>query len=365
LSTPQTQIGRYRLDSVIGSGGMAVVHLGYDSRLGRPVAVKLLADNLAARPDFRRRFLREARLAAALSHPNIVQVYDTGEDGDGRPYIVMEYVEGESLAAMLARERRLAAARVSAVALDCCAGLGYAHAAGLVHRDIKPHNLLVGTDGAVKIADFGVARSLDGESLTVDGSVLGTAGYLAPEQARGEPVTAAADIYALGATLWQLLTGVAPTAGAAPRPTAPPDVPEPMAAALTACLDPEPLRRPSAEGLAAALTGAEVAATRVMDADPATAPTRVLDDGTVAPSPRIVRRQDPRRTAIAAAIVALLLAVAVIAIVAGRSGGGAGNAGAGHRPAAHKRAVAPPVPGADTSQSAQNLAAWIRDHSGG
>src|SRR5262245_32596888 len=121
---------------------MAVVQLGYDVRLGRPVAVKLLADNLAAQPDFRRRFVREARLAAALSQPNIVQVYDAGEE-DGRPYIVMEYVDGETLAAVLERERRLPSARVCAVALDCCAGLGHAHAAGLVHRDIKPQNLLV------------------------------------------------------------------------------------------------------------------------------------------------------------------------------------------------------------------------------
>src|SRR5262249_34339161 len=153
--------------------------------------------------DFRERFVREARLAAGLSHPNIVQVYDTGEDDDGRPFIVMEFVDGESLVETLRRETRVAPVRVVEIGLDCCAGLGYAHGAGLVHRDIKPHNLLADPRGRIKIADFGIARSLGGAALTMTGGVVGTANYLAPEQARGEQVTTAADMYALGVTLYQ------------------------------------------------------------------------------------------------------------------------------------------------------------------
>ena len=224
---------------------MAVVHLGYDSRLGRPVAVKLLADNLAARPTFAAASCVRRGWRRGSATPTSSRCTTPARTATAGPTSSWSTSRASRWPQMLARERRLAPARVSAVALDCCAGLGYAHAAGLVHRDIKPHNLLVGTDGAVKIADFGVARSLDGESLTVTGSVLGTAGYLAPEQARGEPVTAAADIYALGATLWQLLTGVAPTAGAAPRPAAPPDVPEPMARRCR----PLPRSRPAAAAL--------------------------------------------------------------------------------------------------------------------
>ena len=192
---------------------MAVVYLGYDAELQRPVAVKLLADNLAQDEEFRVRFLREARMAARLSHANIVQVFDIGQDDQQRPFIVMEYVEGQTLADALAREGHLAAERVVEIGLQCCAGLAYAHTAGLIHRDIKPPNLLVATDGTVKLADFGVARKLDQTHITQTGSILGTARYLAPEQAAGKRVTAAADIYSLGVVLYELLTGQTPYDG--------------------------------------------------------------------------------------------------------------------------------------------------------
>jgi len=153
---------------------MAVVYRARDEELDRIVAIKLLADNLAGEPGFRRRFLREARLAARLQHPNIVQIYDTGER-DGQPFIVMEYVAGESLAERLGREGKLAPADAVTLALQICAGLEHAHQAGLVHRDVKPHNLLLGADGTAKITDFGIARSSHGTRLTEIGSVLGTA----------------------------------------------------------------------------------------------------------------------------------------------------------------------------------------------
>ena len=186
MSTPRTGLGRFRVDGTLGRGGMAVVYLGYDAELHRPVAIKLLADNLAQDAEFRARFLREARMAARLSHANIVQVFDIGQDDHARPFIVMEYVEGETLAETLAREGRLAVDRVVEIGLQCCAGLAYAHTAGLIHRDVKPANLLVATDGTVKLADFGVARALDQTHITQTGSILGTTRYLAPEQAAGQ-----------------------------------------------------------------------------------------------------------------------------------------------------------------------------------
>ena len=185
---------------------MATVDLVHDVELDRPVALKRLAENLARDEELRRRFLREARLAARLAHPNVVRVFDVGEDG-GRPFIAMEYVEGETLAELVARRGPAAGAEAATLGVQICAGLAAAHAAGLVHRDVKPQNLLLGTDGVLKLGDFGIAVGHEGTRLTLAGTVLGTVGYLAPEQARGEQVTAAADIYAVGAVLYELLTG--------------------------------------------------------------------------------------------------------------------------------------------------------------
>src|SRR5215210_1603593 len=181
---------------------MATVELARDEQLDRLVAIKRLSPTLTGDQVFRERFLREARVAAGLSHPNIVGVFDVGED-DGVPYIVMEYVDGETLAELMRREGPLDPDRAVDLVLQVCAGLEHAHAAGLVHRDIKPQNLLVRSDDAVKIADFGIARPLDGTQLTQAGTVLGTAAYLSPEQALGERVAAAADIYSLGAVAYE------------------------------------------------------------------------------------------------------------------------------------------------------------------
>jgi tRNA A-37 threonylcarbamoyl transferase component Bud32 len=198
--------GRYEVVRPLGHGAMATVDLAHDVELDRPVALKRLAENFARDDGLRRRFVREARLAARLAHPHVVRVFDVGED-DGRPFIAMEYVEGETLADLVARRGPLPAAEAARLGMHMCAGLAAAHAAGLVHRDVKPQNLLLGTDGALKLGDFGIAAGHEGTRLTVAGTVLGTAGYLAPEQARGEQVTAAADIYAVGAVLYELLTG--------------------------------------------------------------------------------------------------------------------------------------------------------------
>src|SRR5439155_12803791 len=159
MSTDSLVGGRYRLERLLGDGGMASVHLARDEELDRPVAVKSLRAGLASDETFRERFIREARLAAGLSHPNVVQVFDAGRDEAGHPYIVMECVEGETLAAELARRGRLPLERTLSLGRQACAGLAHAHEAGLVHRDVKPHNLLVRPDGVLKVADFGIARA--------------------------------------------------------------------------------------------------------------------------------------------------------------------------------------------------------------
>ena len=202
---------RYVTERTLGRGGMATVELARDEQLGRKVAIKRLFGSLSGDEDFRERFLREGRMAARLSHPNIVGVHDVGEE-DGVPYIVMEHVEGETLADLIARKAPLDPDRAVDLVLQICAGLEHAHAAGLVHRDIKPQNLLVRSDDTVKIADFGIARPLDGTQMTQAGTVLGTAAYLAPEQALGERVTGAADIYSLGCVLYECITGATPFA---------------------------------------------------------------------------------------------------------------------------------------------------------
>ncbi|MDX6544347.1 MAG: eukaryotic-like serine/threonine-protein kinase [Gaiellales bacterium] len=373
MSTVRADIGRYRIDRVLGRGGMALVYLGHDANLGRAVAIKLLADNLAGDESFRARFLREARMAAGLSHVNIVHVYDVGQDEDERPYIVMEFVDGESLAETIARERTLDPARVRRIALDCCAGLQHAHAAGLVHRDIKPHNLLLDRDDRVKIADFGVARSLDETQLTVAGSVLGSARYLAPEQAAGQPATPAADIYSLGATLYQLLCGRTPHDGEtlselmhnrgtrSPTPIGElnPDVPPALATAVMRCLNDDPRQRPaSAATLSLALTADDSQTATHILSQPATSDRTLVMPSPAAPAaagwhPSLGGGR--RRLVTAAAIAALIVLVLLIALV---TGGGGGAAKPPARP--HVAAV---TRGANAAEQAHNLARWIRQHS--
>ena len=209
--------GRYRLGERIGTGGMADVRKGVDVRLGREVAVKVLRADLARDPSFQARFRREAQAAASLNAASIVSVYDTGEDPDGVPYIVMEFVAGRTLRDVVHDEGRLLPQRALELTADICAALEVAHAAGIVHRDIKPANVMLTPSGQVKVMDFGIARAAaDTTGATQTAAVIGTAAYLSPEQARGDHVDARSDLYSTGCLLFELVSGVPPFTGDSP-----------------------------------------------------------------------------------------------------------------------------------------------------
>jgi serine/threonine protein kinase len=261
--------GRYRLERRLGVGGMATVQLAFDTRLERNVAVKLLAEHLAEDGAFVSRFRREALAAARLVHPNIVQVFDFGlDEATHRNFIVMEYVNGQSCAEMLREQGTLPVDEAVEILAQSCRGLDYAHRNGVVHRDVKPGNLLRSVEGMVKLADFGIAKAAEDSDITKVGSVLGTAAYLAPEQARGEPAGPASDLYALGVVAYQLLAGRLPydagslTDLARLQETGPPprldelepDVPPALAMAVAAALHRDPEQRyPDAAAMEKAL----------------------------------------------------------------------------------------------------------------
>jgi serine/threonine protein kinase len=256
VTTDQLFADRYLLERRLGVGGMATVQLAMDTRLERYVAVKLLAEHLAEDASFVSRFRREALSAARLVHPNIVQVFDFGSDGaSGRQFIVMEFVDGHSCAEILRERGHLPPGEAVDILAQACRGLDYAHRNGVVHRDVKPGNLLRTTDGGmVKLADFGIAKAAEQSDITKVGSVLGTAAYLSPEQARGEPAGPASDLYALGVVAYQLMAGRLPYDAASltdlarlqassPPPRLDdldPDVPPALAAAVLRALSGDP-----------------------------------------------------------------------------------------------------------------------------
>ncbi|UOY00539.1 Stk1 family PASTA domain-containing Ser/Thr kinase [Blastococcus sp. PRF04-17] len=221
MTMPQVLGERYEIGGVLGRGGMAEVHRGRDLRLGREVAVKVLRQDLARDPSFQVRFRREAQASASLNHPAIVAVYDTGEDRTttgATPYIVMEYVEGETLRDVLRREGRLEPQRAMSLAADICGALDFSHRNGIVHRDVKPGNVMITPQGTVKVMDFGIARAVSDSAATMTSTaaVIGTAQYLSPEQARGESVDARSDVYSMGCLLYELVTGAPPFTGDSP-----------------------------------------------------------------------------------------------------------------------------------------------------
>jgi eukaryotic-like serine/threonine-protein kinase len=201
--------GRYRLEAKLGSGGMSTVYLARDATLDRSVAVKVMHREMSEQPDQLERFRQEARAVAKLSHPNVVAVIDAGEDG-GHPYIVFEYVEGETLKQRIARVGALDAQEALAYAIEIARGLTVAHARNMIHRDIKPQNVLIDAEGRAKLTDFGISRQLEQDGMTATGRVLGTTDYVAPEQAMGRGADQRSDIYSLGVVLYEMLVGQVP-----------------------------------------------------------------------------------------------------------------------------------------------------------
>ena len=332
---------RYRVERRLGHGAMGTVLLARDTVLGRVVAVKVLADHLAVDDAFRRRFLQEGRLAARLCHPNVVQVFDVGDDGD-RPFLVMEYVDGETVAARLARGRRFGPDELVALATQLAGGLAHAHDHGVVHRDVKPHNVLLRPDGVAKLTDFGIARAVEEHGLTEVGTVLGTAPFMAPEQAAGGPVGPAADVYALGALLRQVAAGPLPAG---------------LAGVVDAALAPDPTARPSAADIHRRLASlppmpAEFSPTEFAPTEIRSAGAGADQGTTVMP----VRSQDAewwrRRGNAWRVVAAAVLLVLVVALThpGNRSGG---------TPATTPSVAPVPTAGAP-SQAARNLADWLR-----
>jgi serine/threonine-protein kinase len=312
--------GRYRLERRLGVGGMATVQLAFDTRLERHVAVKLLAEHLAEDAAFVSRFRREALAAARLVHPNIVQVFDFGlDESTHRNFIVMEYVTGQSCAEILREQGTVPPNEAVDILTQACRGLDYAHRNGVVHRDVKPGNLMRSDEAMVKLADFGIAKAAEDSDITKVGSVLGTAAYLAPEQARGEAAGPSSDLYALGVVAYQLLAGRLPydaaslTDLARLQDTGPPPridelepaVPGALAAAVARALNRDPERRyaDAAEmetALRDGLRGRPPADTDVTwalgDDDDETAATRMLTGtGATSAMPRTTSQTAPRR----------------------------------------------------------------------
>jgi serine/threonine protein kinase len=319
MPEPTLIAGRYRIEGRLGVGGMSTVHLAFDQRLERHVALKLLAEHLADDPAFVSRFRREALSAARLVHPNIVQVFDFGlDERQHQHFIVMEHVAGHSCAELLRDQGHLEVDQAVEIIGQACRGLDYAHRHGVVHRDVKPGNLLVSDSDVVKLADFGIARATDQSSITQVGSVLGTAAYLSPEQARGEDAGPRADIYSLGVVAYQLMSGRLPYEAnslselalkqqrelPAPLEELNDRVPPELARAVDGALSIDQEERPPdalsfAEDLRAGARG--IAPVHGMLDVPPTGATRVMSGkGTPTAATRVAPRTGTARTAVAA-----------------------------------------------------------------
>jgi eukaryotic-like serine/threonine-protein kinase len=392
--SPPTQVaGRYVIERRLGAGGMSTVFKANDTVLERPVAVKLLAEHLADDEAFVARFRREALSAARLQHPNVVQVFDSGQDPEsGRHYIVMEYVDGPSCADLLRERRELDIELTVRAIRDACHGLDYAHRAGVIHRDVKPGNLLQAQETWItKLADFGIAKAAEQTRITQVGSILGTAAYLSPEQARGDEAGPASDIYSLGVCAYQFLTGRLPHEYASltelalkqqQDPVRPvreyrPEVPPALDQAVRLSLDPDPGYRYAsaldmADGLEAGLHGESTDVTRALTQEESHEVTRALDDTAATramaatrveppitarppaqPEQRRVEREDPRRAAarrrwgIFLAVLAVLVVVVVVVLALSSTSGGGVDAPNSN----------------DLDQQIQQLRDFIQEHS--
>jgi serine/threonine-protein kinase len=345
--TPFTT-GRYVRRDRIATGGMGEVWRAHDEVLHRDVAVKYLKREYADDEAFRARFLQEARAAASLHHPGIATVFDFGESGveDGLPYLVMEYVDGRTLGGLIA-EGPLDPERARELILQAARALAEAHSRGLVHRDIKPGNLMVTADDVVKITDFGIARAADGMALTETGQMMGTPSYISPEQAGGQTATPASDVYSLGVVLFECLAGRRPYGGdtpvaialahlRAPIPDLPPGVPAGLAAATRQAMAKDPAERyPDAGAFAAALAALDAEPTLLL-----TAPVAATAAPVARTSVAEVLRE--RRPLVVAGALALVFAV-ILLVAALSPDGGSGNAPASGSPSASPTASSTPL----------------------
>lgn len=353
MTTPRLLSERYELGEVLGYGGMSEVHRGLDTRLGRDVAVKVLRADLARDPQFQMRFRREAQNAASLNHPAIVSVYDTGEvqsEFGPLPYIVMEFVDGQTLREMVKTQGPMSQRQVIEVMADVCAALDFSHRHNIIHRDVKPANIMINLAGAVKVMDFGIARALgEGQNVTQTAAVIGTAQYLSPEQARGEAVDARSDVYAAGCVLFELLTGEPPFTGDTPvavayqhvreEPRRPselnPSIPSSLDAVVLKALSKNPANRyqsaaemrsdlvrvRNGQAPMAPLVMSDDERTAMIAASPATAATRRVN-GRHAPTPvddyDDYYDEPPRRSTgkVIGIVLAVVLALGVVGFVA-------------------------------------------------
>jgi serine/threonine-protein kinase len=376
LQTGDILVGRYELGSLLGRGGMSSVFTAFDRRLGREVAIKVLAAGLADDGTFVERFEREARAAASLSHRNVVAVFDTGAE-DGTRFIVMERASGTTLSSLL-REGPLPVEQAVQIAVSVAQALGAAHARGIVHRDVKPGNVMVGPDGQVKVLDFGIARALAATSLTGASTVIGTAGYLSPEQAEGGRVDARSDLYGLGCVLHEMLTGrppfVADSAAALvhqhlTRPPQPPsrrrpELPAALDQIVLRCLAKDPGDRyEHAEQLCGALASVPLGASR-STAAPRERTTRVLPAraapraAPAAGSPlSLAGKGRGRRRRIVAPAALVLLVGLVLVLALGRGSGGSPATSTARTPAGgapHASATDPKRAARDASARASS-----------
>ena len=331
-SDGQVLAGRYEIGAVLGRGGMAEVRAGWDRRLGRSVAVKTLLPDLAEEPGVRQRFEGEARAAARLAHPNAVAVFDVGEER-GVPFMVMEQVVGPTLEEEL-RRGPLDAGRLVRLGEELLAALGAAHHAGLIHRDVKPANVLMAPDGSAKVADFGIAKAVDDDEtatrqmdLTTAGHTPGTVAYMAPERLAGQPATVQSDIYSVGVVLYESLTGTRPFAAATPiaiiraidqaRPTPLHECCPGLDPVLVAAVERAMAKKPedrfaSAVEMSTALRASAPASTDVTDAPTVLAATSIVPIQAAA----FDQRSDRRRIAVFVAVAALAVAALAIRLIA-------------------------------------------------
>jgi len=358
--------GRYRLDAQIGRGGMSTVYRAFDIVLERPVAIKLMHREIASDSDQLERFRREARSVAQLSHPHIVTVIDAGEEpspdghhpGVGSPYIVLEYVDGETLKELIRREGSLDVLQAIAYAIEIARALGAAHERLIVHRDVKPQNVLIGVEGGAKITDFGIARTLTEEGLTVAGRVLGTTDYVSPEQALGQAVAGQSDLYSLGIVLYEMLTGDVPFHGDSPVAVAMRHVREEVpdvqllradvSAATASVLDRAvakdlALRYPDARSMVADLE--EVLAVEAARSGQATGEVTSVLRTLPGPAQRRLpwRMRHPARWVASLALIAAIVALALVALA------GQTHRGTGVAPGVHSGSGLQPVPLSQTA----------------